>query len=510
MRSALMSMGSIVLVLLFCLLPGCCDDCEEPTCPDTSRPVAVGDLSATTTKDSTVMLTWTAPGDDGDEGDAAEYDIRQAVNPSTTADWWDASVAVANIPIPRTAGAVETLMVEHLFPDSTYWFALKAADEVPNWSLLSNVAAAKAKIDEKPVACFEVSPNPGPMNTEFAFDASCSSDREDSLKDLLYQWDWEGDGIFDMEIEGDPTATHVFDDPGAFNVVLRVTDTDGGKDADTLEVVQRLHACFEVSPNPGPMDTEFVFDASCTSDREDLLQELLYLWDWNADGIFDVGIDGDPTATHSFAAPGTYSVVLRITDSRGWSDSDTLEVVQRRFYARTTPQNLLINLKLAYDERNVSEYDSLLPPDFKFILAPDDQHLGEEFDRQDEISLHTNMFEADMVQELELDFQLGSLTLDEDRTTESDSLWTITITNVDLYLFGVTPQMPDTPQGYEMQDGMERFWFRKSGWSYLDGNPIWKIAEWEELYFPTNSLARLRGPLPVEYDTWGSIKGMFR
>jgi hypothetical protein len=35
-------------------------------------------------------------------------------------------------------GSAETFTVTGLFPDTTYYFALKAADEVPNWSGISN------------------------------------------------------------------------------------------------------------------------------------------------------------------------------------------------------------------------------------------------------------------------------------------------------------------------------------------------------------------------------------
>jgi hypothetical protein len=38
------------------------------------------------------------------------------------------------------AGSSETLTVTGLSPDTTYYFAMKTADEVPNWSGLSNVA----------------------------------------------------------------------------------------------------------------------------------------------------------------------------------------------------------------------------------------------------------------------------------------------------------------------------------------------------------------------------------
>jgi hypothetical protein len=89
-----------------------------------------------------VSLTWTAPGDDGNTGTASSYEIRFSPNPVTadTAGWWASATPVGSVPAPHRAGTRESFVVVGLAPASTYYFALRTSDEVPNVSGTSNIA----------------------------------------------------------------------------------------------------------------------------------------------------------------------------------------------------------------------------------------------------------------------------------------------------------------------------------------------------------------------------------
>lgn len=78
-----------------------------------------------------------------------------------------------------------------------------------------------------PVANFTVSPQAGPMETVFVFDASSSWDLEDDLSELAVRWDWESDGVWDVDYSTEKTATHQFADPGCYVVALEVMDSGG-------------------------------------------------------------------------------------------------------------------------------------------------------------------------------------------------------------------------------------------------------------------------------------------
>jgi hypothetical protein len=109
--------------------------------PDTIPPATVTDLRIKAPSVYTLAVVWTAPGDDGTTGSAVQYDIRYSTSP-ITADNWDQALPIDEsiLPTPKPGGQVETIVVIGLTPGSTYYFALKTADEIPNWSEMSNCA----------------------------------------------------------------------------------------------------------------------------------------------------------------------------------------------------------------------------------------------------------------------------------------------------------------------------------------------------------------------------------
>ncbi|HDG68466.1 MAG TPA: hypothetical protein ENG11_04905, partial [candidate division Zixibacteria bacterium] len=106
--------------------------------PDTIPPAPITDLSADSVEPTRVYLSWTVTGDDGYEGTASVVDLRYFNEPITDANW-DLCTPVDGEPAPDTSGTAAGMWVEGLAPGNTYYFACKIADEVPNWSGLSNV-----------------------------------------------------------------------------------------------------------------------------------------------------------------------------------------------------------------------------------------------------------------------------------------------------------------------------------------------------------------------------------
>lgn len=128
------------------LPPGIAKKLEsEPEIPDTTAPVAVTDLSALNATASSVDLSWTAPGDDGSTGTAASYDVRYSTSEITSENWSSATQATEE-PTPSVAGTVESMTISGLSAETTYHFALKTSDEVPNESNLSNVPSLATSV----------------------------------------------------------------------------------------------------------------------------------------------------------------------------------------------------------------------------------------------------------------------------------------------------------------------------------------------------------------------------
>jgi hypothetical protein len=108
---------------------------------------------AQTAADSTVTITWTAPGDDGTTGRATSYDIRYrttAISAADTVTWWNGATQLTGEPTPSTPGTRDSMVVRGLQPVTTYYFMIKTGDEVPNWSGFSNVAVKSTSGDVTP------------------------------------------------------------------------------------------------------------------------------------------------------------------------------------------------------------------------------------------------------------------------------------------------------------------------------------------------------------------------
>ena len=90
----------------------------------------------------TLQLYWTAPGDDGLIGQASAYDGRYATDTLQLKNNWNGCLLIPNIAAlaPKASGAKDTAQFTIMLETGvTYYFAVKTADEVPNWSLISNL-----------------------------------------------------------------------------------------------------------------------------------------------------------------------------------------------------------------------------------------------------------------------------------------------------------------------------------------------------------------------------------
>ncbi len=132
---------------------------------DATAPAAITDLTTSNPTNSTITLTWTAPGDDGSTGTAAQYDLRYSTLTISDANWGSATT-VTGEPTPKVAGSTETFVVTNLAAETTYYFAIKTADEVPLWSGLSNIASGTTLAEPDLTPHIDsITPNEGPIGT---------------------------------------------------------------------------------------------------------------------------------------------------------------------------------------------------------------------------------------------------------------------------------------------------------------------------------------------------------
>lgn len=165
-----------------------------------------------------------------------------------------------------------------------------------------------------PVARFTVSPTPVNAGTTVYFDgsASCASQTACSSTAGITGFSWNfGDG----SSGSGQTTTHAFTGPGSYTVSLTVTNDRGLSHTVTQTVSVSAspdpQAGFVYSPTTVRAGVPVYFngDLSKASTGRTLVQ-----YNWNfADGSVASGL----TVTHTFAAAGTYNVVLSILDDAG-------------------------------------------------------------------------------------------------------------------------------------------------------------------------------------------------
>ena len=125
--------------------------------PDVTPPAAIA-VSVTTVTDTTATLGWTSTGDDSVTGTATSYDVRYSTAPITLANWNAASQATGE-PAPAVAGTAQTYTVRSLSRETTYYFAIRASDEIGNQSGLSNVPSTTTPDSMPPSAILNLTAN---------------------------------------------------------------------------------------------------------------------------------------------------------------------------------------------------------------------------------------------------------------------------------------------------------------------------------------------------------------
>lgn len=108
---------------------------------DVTPPSTVTDLAISSCSTNSCDLTWTAPGDDADVDTATAYDLRYSTSAISNDTDYNNATQVTGEPAPGIAATTEFIEVAGLSPETTYYFALKTLDELPNTSDLSNVVS---------------------------------------------------------------------------------------------------------------------------------------------------------------------------------------------------------------------------------------------------------------------------------------------------------------------------------------------------------------------------------
>lgn len=198
------------------------------------------------------------------------------------------------------AGAIDDVAI--------YPTALSAAD------LQQHYAVGRATAgNQTPVASF----TSGSSGRTVTVDGSGSSDPDGML--AAYGWNW-GDG---SPAGSGAQTSHTYAADGTFSVVLTVTDNEGATQTVTRQVT--VTAAANQPPEAAFTSTlagaVVSVDGTTSADSDGVI--VSYSWNWG-DGS---PASGGATASHTYAAPGSYPVTVTVTDDRGAMNAVTGTIV---------------------------------------------------------------------------------------------------------------------------------------------------------------------------------------
>jgi hypothetical protein len=101
-------------------------------------PAAITNLATSSPTSSSMGLSWTAPGANGNTGTATSYDVRYATSPITGSTWASATLVTSGIPAPQVAGTAQSMTVTGLSASTTYYFAIETTNSSSQTSAVSN------------------------------------------------------------------------------------------------------------------------------------------------------------------------------------------------------------------------------------------------------------------------------------------------------------------------------------------------------------------------------------
>lgn len=178
-----------------------------------------------------------------------------------------------------------------------------------------------------PTASFTVSPNPANEAAIVTFNGSASSDPGDDQIET-WEWDLDGDMIFEVLPSGNPMTTTSYPAFGTRTARLKVTDTAGNFHITTrpVNVVnQPPVASFTATPNSVLTGETVSFDATASSDPAPG-SVASYTWDLDGDNTFETNTGATPTTSRSYSSAGSITVRLRVTDDDGGTNITTRTV----------------------------------------------------------------------------------------------------------------------------------------------------------------------------------------
>jgi len=161
---------------------------------------------------------------------------------------------------------------------------------------------------------------------------SNSGDASTRAEVVSFQWDFDGDGTWDLDTNTADTVFHIYNSPGSFPVRVLITDENGNVDSAnaSVQVIQGVPTLTLTAPQGGEIGTGINFTAEASDDNWNAPVGSIISYEWDFDGDEDFERTSE-TDSIDYTFPDDYEsheyqVVARITDDDGNTVLDTVQI----------------------------------------------------------------------------------------------------------------------------------------------------------------------------------------
>ncbi len=204
----------------------------------------------------------------------------------------------------------------------TYTFRVRAVDQAGNVD--STPASYTWSTSETGSNSAPIANAGGPYaageGSSITLDASATTDTEQEITTLTYEWDFDNDGQYTDASGMTPTfSAAALDGPITVTVGLRVIDDGGLSSTSSAQItVNNSDPMIAEVRNDGPILIDSSTQITVTaSDPAGDVDPLSYEFDCDNDGVFEVTSQAEPTTSCPFTSIGAFTVTVQVKDDDG-------------------------------------------------------------------------------------------------------------------------------------------------------------------------------------------------
>jgi len=186
-------------------------------------------------------------------------------------------------------------------------------------------------LNTAPQVSVESSPSNGaiPLTVNFTVTAN------DADGIALYEWDFDGDGVYDYNSTSTGNTSFEYSTQGVFNAQLRVTDNKGASTlytTPTTKVIAASQGSPSVTASGSPLTGNAPLTVNLSANAVDPQAKgfKLYEWDFDGDGTYDYNSSTSASTSFTYVGAGKFYPRVKVSTTDDRITYDSLEVMVKQ------------------------------------------------------------------------------------------------------------------------------------------------------------------------------------